>query len=80
MNCPPSNTPIDRIRIKRTAQESCLTSQCLAGRRIGELEVLQSEIQAWSEKTNTKQRGIGWQFTIENARTKLKKLYPKIKV
>ena len=58
---------------------SCLTSQCLAGRRIGELEVLQSEIQAWSEKTTTKQRGVDWQFTITNARTKLKKLYPKIK-
>jgi hypothetical protein len=55
---------------------SCLTSQCLAGRRIGELEFLQSEINAWSEKTNTKQRGIDWQFTTENARTKLKRLYP----
>ena len=59
---------------------SCLTSQCLAGRRIGELEFLQSEIQIWSEKTNAKQRGIDWQFTVENARTKLKKLYPKIKL
>ena len=59
---------------------SCLTSQCLAGRRIGELELLQSEIRIWSNKTNTKQRGIDWQFTLENARTKLKKLYPKIKV
>ena len=58
---------------------SCLTSQCLAGRRIGELETLQSEIKAWSDKTNTKQRGIDWQFTVENARTKLKKLYPKFK-
>jgi hypothetical protein len=58
---------------------SCLTSQCLAGRRIGELEFLQSEIKAWSEKTNTKQRGVDWQFTIANARTKLKKLYPSIK-
>jgi hypothetical protein len=57
-----------------------MTSQCLAGRRIGELEILQSEIKAWSDRTNTKQRGIDWHFTIENARTKLKKLYPKIKV
>ncbi len=59
---------------------SCLTSQCLAGRRIGELEILQSEIKAWSDRKNTKQRGIDWHFTIENARTKLRKLYPKIKV
>lgn len=59
---------------------SCMTSQCIADRRIGELEILQSEIKAWSDKTNTKQRGIDWHFTVENARTKLKTLYPKIKV
>lgn len=59
---------------------SCLTSQCLAGRRLGELDVLQAEIQAWSEKTNAKQRGVDWQFQIDDARSKLKKLYPTIKV
>lgn len=58
---------------------SCLTSQCLADRRIGELKLLQSEIGAWSKKTNDKQRGVDWQFKIENARVKLKRLYPKIK-
>jgi len=58
---------------------SCLTSQCLTDRRIGDLEVLQSEIRVWSEKTTAKQRGVDWHFTIENARTKLKKLYPKFK-
>ena len=58
---------------------SCLTSQCLADRRIGELELLQSEIGTWSDKTNTKQRGVDWQFQVGDARIKLKKLYPKIK-
>ena len=58
---------------------SCLTSQCLTGRRIGELEFLQSEIYTWSEKTNAKQRGVDWQFKIDDARHKLKRLYPKIK-
>lgn len=58
---------------------SCLTSQCLADRRIGELELLQSEIGIWSNKTNAKQRGVDWQFQVEDARIKLKKLYPKIK-
>lgn len=58
---------------------SCLTSQCLADRRIGELELLQSEIGTWSDKTNTKQRGVDWQFQVNDARTKLKKLYPIIK-
>jgi hypothetical protein len=58
---------------------SCMTSQCLRGRRIGELEVLQSEIATWAEKTTAKQRGIDWQFKIDDARLKLKRLYPKIK-
>jgi hypothetical protein len=58
---------------------SCLTSQCLRGRRIGELETLQSEIGIWSDKTNAKQRGVDWQFQIDDARRKLKRLYPKSK-
>lgn len=58
---------------------SCLTSQCLRGRRMGELVELQSEIAIWSEKTNAKQRGVDWQFKIDDARHKLKRLYPKIK-
>ena len=58
---------------------SCLTSQCLSDRRIGELTELQTDIATWSEKTNANQRGVDWQFRIENARVKLKRLYPKIK-
>jgi DDE superfamily endonuclease len=57
---------------------SCLTSQCLKDRRIGELELLQSEIAAWAAQTNARQRAVDWQFTIDKARTKLKRLYPKI--
>ena len=58
---------------------SCLTSQCLMGRRIGELTLLQREIKTWADKTNAKQRGVDWQFKITDARTKLKRLYPVIK-
>ena len=58
---------------------SCLTSQCLAGRRIGELPLLQAEIRIWAEKTKVKQRAVDWQFKIGDARTKLKRLYPRIK-
>lgn len=57
---------------------SCLSSQCMSDRRIGELAELETEILAWSNKTNAKQRGVDWQFRIENARVKLKRLYPKI--
>ena len=58
---------------------SCLSSQCLRDRHIGELDELQIEIAAWSESTNCKQRAVDWQFKIDDARQKLKRLYPKIK-
>jgi DDE superfamily endonuclease len=58
---------------------SCLSSQCLSDRRLGALPERQIEIAAWSNKTNARQRGGDWQFRIENARVKLKRLYPKIK-
>ena len=57
---------------------SCLTRQCLSDRRIAELATLQAEITAWASRTNAKQRAIDWQFTIDKARIKLKRLYPKI--
>lgn len=58
---------------------SALSRQCLAGRRIGDLEVLQHETAAWSTDLNEKQRAVDWQFQIDDARLKLKHLYPKIK-
>ena len=56
---------------------SCLTRQCLAGRRLGELRLLQEEIAAWSIALNARQRGVDWQMTAEDARCKLKSVYPK---
>jgi hypothetical protein len=58
---------------------SCMTSQCLSDRRIGDLALLQSEIDAWSQATTAKQRGVDWRYTIDDARQKLKRLYPIIK-
>jgi len=59
---------------------SSLTRQCLKGRRIGDLEELRRETQAWATASNDKQRGVDWQFTINDARLKLKSLYPKSKL
>jgi hypothetical protein len=58
---------------------SCLTRQCLHGRRFGTLARLKSEIKAWSHETNATQRGVDWQMKIDDARTKLQSLYPKIR-
>lgn len=57
---------------------SCMTRQCLHGRRIGELALLQDEIRAWSIDVTDTQRGVDWQMTIDDARCKLKSVYPKI--
>jgi len=57
---------------------SCLTSQCLSDRRMADIMTLQSEISAGATGTNAKQRAVDWQFTIEKARVKLNRLYPKV--
>jgi len=59
---------------------SSLTRQCTAGRQIGDIETLRDETTAWSTNVNTLQRGVDWQMKIENARCKLKSIYPKIKL
>jgi hypothetical protein len=59
---------------------SSLTRQCVAGRRIGDLQTLQEEIAAWSKDVNGAQRGVDWQMTIDDARRKLKSIYPTIKL
>ena len=59
---------------------SSLTRQCLHGRRFGEIEPLREETAAWSTASNERQRGVDWQFKINDARTKLKTLYPKLEI
>ena len=59
---------------------SAMTRQCVKKKRFGTIELLREETKAWYEYVNDKQRGVDWQFRIDDARTKLKSLYPKIKV
>ena len=56
---------------------SSLSIQCLGNRRIDSLEELNFTISQWEKKRNQKQIGVNWQFTAEDARIKLKRLYPK---
>ena len=59
---------------------SAMTRQCLRGRRFGTVEELRKETAAWQQRINDKQRGVEWQFRIDDARTRLKSLYPKLLV
>lgn len=55
---------------------SALKGQCL-DRRICDMEVMREEIRLWEESRNNQAKKINWQFTTEDARIKLKRLYPK---
>ncbi len=59
---------------------SSVTRQCVAGRRIGDIKTLREETAAGSTDVNAAQRGVDWQMKIEDARCKLKSVYPKIKM
>jgi hypothetical protein len=58
---------------------SSLTRQCVTGRRFADIQALQDETSAWSLDINSTQRGVDWQMKIDDARCKLKSVYPKIK-
>jgi hypothetical protein len=56
---------------------SSLTRQCTSGRRFGDIETLQHETTAWSSDVNSTQRGVDWHMKIDDARIKLKSVYPR---
>lgn len=56
---------------------SAMTIQCL-NRRIASMEELQVEVSSWETERNQRQKTVDWQFTTEQARGKLKHLYPVI--
>jgi len=58
---------------------SSLTRQCVSGRRFADIRTLRDETSAWSSDVNSRQRGVDWQMRIDDARCKLKSVYPKIK-
>ena len=56
---------------------SSMTRQCVSGRRFATVDELRQETAAWHQRRNAKQRGVDWQFRIDDARVKLKSVYPK---
>ena len=56
---------------------SALSKQCL-NRRIPTQELLEKEILTIVKERNEKQIKIDWQFSVQNARTKLNKHYNKV--
>jgi hypothetical protein len=59
---------------------SSMTRQCVNGRRFATIEKLREETAAWHDYSNARQRGVDWQFKVDDARVKLKSIYPKLEV
>ena len=57
---------------------SVLTRQCL-NRRLPNKEIVAQEVAAWQLRRNSLQTKIHWHFTAEDARIKLRRLYPVVK-
>ena len=54
-----------------------LMGQCL-NRRIDNTATIRKEVRAWEKDRNNKKAKINWQFRTDDARIKLKRLYPTI--
>jgi hypothetical protein len=54
---------------------SVLARQCL-GQRIGSQPELEQQVTAWQQARNAQIAKVNWRFTAEDARIKLKRLYP----
>jgi hypothetical protein len=59
---------------------SSMTRQSIGKSRVGDLKTLRERIRDWSNDVNKTQRGVDWQMKIDDARCKLKSVYPKIKL
>ena len=58
---------------------SVLSRHCLRN-RTGSITALRRKVTPWSNERNRRQRGVDWQFTTNDARIKLKRLYPHIQL
>jgi hypothetical protein len=57
---------------------SVLVKQCLK-RRLPDMETLEREAKAWCKERNRLGTSVNWRFRTEDARVKLRSLYPSVK-
>jgi transposase len=55
-----------------------LNKQCLHDRYIPSLEMLENEVYAWERHRNSMKAEVNWMFALDDARTKMGHLYPKL--
>jgi hypothetical protein len=54
-----------------------LEKQSIGG-RVPDRTELKTRVKAWERERNSAKAKVNWQFTIANARVKLRRLYPQI--
>jgi hypothetical protein len=71
------HTPVHGSWLNIAECELCsLARECLGKQRINSVEALNEILIPWEADRNNRQKGVNWQFTSEDARIKLKRLYP----
>ena len=58
--------------------EQSVSAKQVLSRRIPTREAMEQRTTAWQENRNATDATVDWQFRAEEARVKLKRLYPKI--
>ena len=56
-----------------------LIAQCL-NHRIGSLQEVAREVSAWQNRRDNLKAKVNWQFTYQDARVKLRRLYPTLDI
>ena len=69
-------TPVHGSWLNMAELEFSMLSRQCPGRRIPDRDTLATEVAAWAAARNEQRATIAWQFTAEDARVKLHRLYP----
>ncbi len=75
------HTPKRGSRLNIAENElSSMIRQCITGRRFATADEVREETAPWYYHSNARQRSVDWQFKVDDARLKLKSVYPKLEV
>lgn len=69
---PPHGSWLNMVEI----EWSVLARQCLRGRRLGTIEEVQREVDAWVARRNAARATVEWRFTTRDARRAMRTVYP----
>jgi len=70
------STPVHGSWLNMAEIELPVVGRQVLGQRMATMQQVQDAVAAWQKRRNTKQTYIKWQFTNEQARIKLQRLYP----